>query len=66
MRQPMMHDGVLAAGNARQLLIPFSNGSKAFVDVDTRQRNIPLLPELLYTHREFAIQATGFGVFLFV
>jgi hypothetical protein len=63
----MMHDSVLVAtGNTCQLLVPLPNWSKAFADACTRKRNIPLLPELLRAFHTFAIQAKGFGVFLFV
>src|ERR1017187_3032991 len=63
----MMQDGVrVATGNTCQLLVPFSNRSKAFVDACIRQRNIPPLPALLCGVQTFAIQAKGFGICLFV
>src|ERR1017187_4495347 len=63
----MMHDGVLMAiGNTCQLLVPFANRTKTFVDACSRQSNVPLLPELLCALHAFEMQAKSFGVFLLV
>jgi hypothetical protein len=63
----MMHNlALVAIGNARQLLVPLSNRTKALVGASARQRNVPLLPELLCSLHTLAVQANGFGVFRFV